>query len=72
MQRFMGLDMIDRFEDSFQRLLAILSQSLTEAEQFTLQLSGEISQFTRINRARVRQTGIVQDEIGRASCRERV
>jgi predicted Zn-dependent protease len=52
---------IDRLEASFDRVLAGLTASLRADEQFTLRLQGEVSQFTRFNRARVRQTGIVTD-----------
>ncbi len=53
--------MIDRLEASFDRVLAGLIQSLHADEQFTLRLQGEVSQFTRFNHAKVRQTGIVTD-----------
>jgi predicted Zn-dependent protease len=52
---------IDRLEASFDRVLAGLTQNLHADEQFTLRLQGEVSQFTRFNHAKVRQTGIVQD-----------
>jgi predicted Zn-dependent protease len=52
---------IDRLEASFDRVLAGLTASLRADEQFTLRLQGEVSQFTRFNHARVRQTGIVTD-----------
>jgi predicted Zn-dependent protease len=52
---------IDRLEASFDRVLAGLLQSLQADEQFTLRLQGEVSQFTRFNHAKVRQTGIVTD-----------
>jgi predicted Zn-dependent protease len=52
---------IDRLEASFDRVLAGLLQSLQANEQFTLRLQGEVSQFTRFNHAKVRQTGIVSD-----------
>jgi predicted Zn-dependent protease len=52
---------IDRLEASFDRVLASLNQSLHPNEQFTLRLQGEVSQFTRFNHAKVRQTGIVRD-----------
>ena len=53
--------MIDPLEASFDRVLAGLLQSLQADEQFTLRLQGEVSQFTRFNHAKVRQTGIVTD-----------
>ncbi len=48
-------------EASFDRVLVDLTQSLQGDEQFTLRLQGEVSQFTRFNHAKVRQTGIVRD-----------
>ncbi len=53
--------MTNQLEASFDRLLTGLSQSLHHTEQFTLRLQGEVSQFTRFNHAKVRQTGIVRD-----------
>jgi predicted Zn-dependent protease len=53
--------MINQLETSFDRMLAGLVQSLHSDEQFTLRLQGEVSQFTRFNHAKVRQTGIVRD-----------
>ncbi len=53
--------MIDQLAASFDRVLADLNQNLYADEQFTLRLQGEVSQFTRFNHAKVRQTGIVQD-----------
>ncbi len=53
--------MIDRLEASFDQVLAGLLTSLRADEQFTLRLQGEVSQFTRFNHAKVRQTGIVTD-----------
>ena len=53
--------MIDRLAASFDEVLAALTQKLHTDEQFTLRLRGEVSQFTRFNRAKVRQTGIVRD-----------
>jgi predicted Zn-dependent protease len=52
---------IDRLEASFDRVLAGLTASLHADEQFTLRLQGEVSQFTRFNHAKVRQTGSVTD-----------
>jgi predicted Zn-dependent protease len=52
---------IDQLEASFDRVLTGLNQSLHPQEQFTLRLQGEVSQFTRFNHAKVRQTGIVTD-----------
>jgi predicted Zn-dependent protease len=53
--------MINQLETSFDRMLAGLLESLHSDEQFTLRLQGEVSQFTRFNHAKVRQTGIVRD-----------
>jgi predicted Zn-dependent protease len=52
---------IDRLEASFDGVLAALTQNLHADEQFTLRLRGEVSQFTRFNHAKVRQTGIIRD-----------
>ena len=52
---------IDRLEASFDRVLASLTQKLHPDEHFTIRLQGEVSQFTRFNHAKVRQTGIVRD-----------
>jgi predicted Zn-dependent protease len=52
---------INRLEANFDRVLAELNHQLHSDEQFTLRLQGEVSQFTRFNHAKVRQTGIVQD-----------
>ncbi len=52
---------IDQLEASFDRVVAGLTQNLHTDEQFTLRLQGEVSQFTRFNQAKVRQTGIVRD-----------
>jgi predicted Zn-dependent protease len=54
---------INRLEANFDRVLAELNHQLRSDEQFTLRLQGEVSQFTRFNHAKVRQTGIVQDGI---------
>ncbi len=52
---------IDQIEASFDRVLAGLIHQLQADELFTLRLQGEVSQFTRFNHAKVRQTGIVRD-----------
>jgi predicted Zn-dependent protease len=52
---------IDRLAASFDRVLSELNQTLHPDEQFTLRFQGEVSQFTRFNHGRVRQTGIVED-----------
>ncbi|MEM7063026.1 MAG: metallopeptidase TldD-related protein [Cyanobacteria bacterium P01_B01_bin.77] len=48
-------------EQVFGQLADEIASLLTTATHFTLTLSGEDSQFTRFNRARVRQTGQVSD-----------
>ncbi len=53
--------MIDRLEASFDEVLVALTQKLHINERFTLRLRGEVSQFTRFNHAKVRQTDIVRD-----------
>lgn len=52
---------IAKLEASFDRVLAQLVERLHPDEQFTLRLQGEVSQFTRFNHAKVRQTGTVCD-----------
>jgi predicted Zn-dependent protease len=48
-------------EHQFQALAQDLRDQLQPSEQFTLTLSRETSQFTRFNRAKVRQSGQVSD-----------
>lgn len=48
-------------EVSFNQLIDTLLVKKAESEQFTIKLSSESSQFTRFNRAKVRQTGCVAD-----------
>ncbi|MEL6137641.1 MAG: metallopeptidase TldD-related protein [Cyanobacteria bacterium J06628_6] len=48
-------------EAVFDRLVGAIANQLAAYESFRLTLTGEDSQFTRFNRARVRQTGRVQD-----------
>jgi predicted Zn-dependent protease len=48
-------------EQSFNQIVAALRSQLQPAEQFTLTLNNEQSQFTRFNHAKVRQTGMVSD-----------
>lgn len=52
---------LEHLEQSFTQLTATLRQQLRADEHFTLQLSGERSQFVRFNQARVRQAGCVAD-----------
>ncbi|MBE9061621.1 TldD/PmbA family protein [cf. Phormidesmis sp. LEGE 11477] len=49
------------YEQTFQKLAAAIPSQLKDHQHFTLSLSGEESQFTRFNRAKVRQTGQVRD-----------
>ncbi|WP_143780331.1 TldD/PmbA family protein [Leptolyngbya sp. 'hensonii'] len=46
---------------TFDRLATTLQSACQSGEHFTLRLASEQSQFTRFNRARVRQTGWVND-----------
>ncbi|MEB3360191.1 MAG: TldD/PmbA family protein [Synechococcales bacterium] len=50
-----------RFEAAFNEVVQALLSQCQPDEQFTVELVGEASQFTRFNRAKVRQTGTVQD-----------
>ena len=51
-----------RYEDVFNRLTEAVGDRLPSSEQhFCLSLAAEDSQFTRFNRAKVRQTGQVRD-----------
>ncbi|MEO1209490.1 MAG: TldD/PmbA family protein [Cyanobacteria bacterium J06638_20] len=52
---------LEKLEQSFIQLTKTLHHKRTPDEHFTLQLSGEQSQFVRFNRAKVRQTGCVVD-----------
>jgi hypothetical protein len=54
-------DTSNRFEASFQQLSDQLIATLHPGEYLSLELSGEQSQFIRFSRAKVRQTGIVED-----------
>ena len=49
------------FEVSFNRLFEYLLDEMKPGEEFSFKLNRERSQFTRFNRAKVRQTGIVTD-----------
>jgi predicted Zn-dependent protease len=53
--------MTTAMEASFNQLTAAIADQLKPDEQFTLTLNSEQSQFTRFNRAKVRQTGAVSD-----------
>jgi predicted Zn-dependent protease len=53
--------MLEQLEASFNQTIDYLNRQLQPGESFTLRLRGEVSQFTRFNRARVRQTGMVRD-----------
>ncbi|MHC5741157.1 MAG: TldD/PmbA family protein [Nostoc sp.] len=57
----MKIEELSALEVSFNRLIENLLIKKAEDEQFTVRLSSEISQFTRFNHAKVRQTGCVAD-----------
>ncbi|MEH2043879.1 TldD/PmbA family protein [Nostoc sp.] len=57
----MKIEELSALEVSFNRLIENLLIKKVEDEQFTVRLSSEISQFTRFNHAKVRQTGCVAD-----------
>ncbi len=57
----MKIEELSALEISFNRLIETLLIKKAENEQFTVRLSSEISQFTRFNHAKVRQTGCVAD-----------
>ncbi|AKG23725.1 TldD/PmbA family protein [Calothrix sp. 336/3] len=57
----MKLEELSALEVSFNQLTTSLCEKITRDEEFTLKLNSERSQFTRFNRAKVRQTGIVAD-----------
>ncbi|MFN6487068.1 MULTISPECIES: TldD/PmbA family protein [unclassified Nostoc] len=57
----MKIEELSALEISFNRLIENLLVKKLENEQFTVRLSSEISQFTRFNHAKVRQTGCVAD-----------
>ncbi len=57
----MTLTALEAIEQTFDDLVALLLPSLAPGEHFTLGLTGEQSQFTRFNRAKVRQTGLITD-----------
>lgn len=57
----MNPDQLTMLEATFDQLVQRLAQALQSGEQFILKLSSETSQFTRFNRAKVRQTGAVID-----------
>ncbi|MEM7715591.1 MAG: metallopeptidase TldD-related protein [Cyanobacteria bacterium P01_A01_bin.68] len=57
----MKTEEISALEVSFNRLLEYFSNEKKSGEEFSFKLNRERSQFTRFNRAKVRQTGIVTD-----------
>ncbi|MEH1806838.1 TldD/PmbA family protein [Nostoc sp.] len=57
----MKIEELSALEVSFNLLIESLLIKKAENEQFTVRLSSEISQFTRFNHAKVRQTGCVAD-----------
>jgi predicted Zn-dependent protease len=52
---------MEKLESAFKQLSKNLSDSLNSTECFNLSLEGELSQFSRFNHGKVRQSGIVQD-----------
>jgi len=52
---------MDWIEENFLTLSNQLTEHLRIGEHLVISLSAEYSQFTRFNRAKVRQTGVVQD-----------
>lgn len=59
----MSLEQTSALEASFKGLVDFLRQQMQAGGQFTLTLMAERSQFTRFNRARIRQSGLVADGI---------
>lgn len=57
----MNLTALETLEASFDQLVAELAAVRQPDEHFALKLTGEQSQFTRFNHAKVRQTGSVTD-----------
>ncbi|MBW4615034.1 MAG: TldD/PmbA family protein [Desmonostoc vinosum HA7617-LM4] len=57
----MKIEELSALEVSFNQLIESLLIKTTDSEKFTVKLSSERSQFTRLNHARVRQTGYVAD-----------
>ncbi|MFN6537715.1 MAG: TldD/PmbA family protein [Nostoc sp. EkiNYC01] len=57
----MKIEELSALEVSFNQLIETLAIKKAENEEFTVRLSSERSQFTRFNRAKVRQTGCVTD-----------
>jgi predicted Zn-dependent protease len=57
----MKIEELSALEISFNQLIETLLIKKVEGEHFTVRLSSERSQFTRFNRAKVRQTGCVAD-----------
>lgn len=57
----MNKENISALEICFNQLIVNLLDKKERSEYFTLKLSSELSQFTRFNHAKVRQTGIVSD-----------
>ncbi len=57
----MQIEELSRLEKNFAQLIEMLLIKKAEREHFTVKLNSEISQFTRFNKAKVRQTGLVAD-----------
>jgi predicted Zn-dependent protease len=52
---------LEQLEQTFNQVVDALLNDLSQDEQMTISLQSERSQFTRFNRARVRQSGLVAD-----------
>ncbi|MBK1988206.1 TldD/PmbA family protein [Sphaerospermopsis aphanizomenoides BCCUSP55] len=57
----MQIEELSTLEKNFDQLIEMLLIKKAENEHFTVRLNSEISQFTRFNHAKVRQTGLVAD-----------
>lgn len=57
----MATDSIKQAYYHFQSVADAVLNDLTDSEHLTLELSGESSQFTRFNNAKIRQSGLVED-----------
>ncbi|QYX33238.1 TldD/PmbA family protein [Sphaerospermopsis torques-reginae] len=57
----MQIEELSILENNFNQLIEMLLAKKADSEHFTVRLNSERSQFTRFNRAKVRQTGLVAD-----------
>lgn len=53
--------LLEQWQQTFERIADAVGETCRDQEHFTLSLTAEDSQFSRFNRAKVRQTGTVQD-----------